>query len=87
MKTNNTKWNILLRILAVLVFAALLTAMLIAMTRAGTSVIMKVAWINFGVYISAMLFIKDKNRRIRIIWTIISVILLATATLIETGSW
>ncbi len=87
MKTNNTKWNILLRILAVLVFVALLTAMLIAMTRAGTSVIMKVAWINFGVYISAMLFIKDKNRRIRIIWTIISVILLATATLIETGSW
>ncbi len=87
MKTNNTKWNILLRILAVLVFAALLTAMLIAMTRAGTSVIMKVAWINFGVYICAMLFIKDKNRRIRIIWTIISVILLATATLIETGSW
>ncbi len=87
MKTNNTKWNILLRILAVLVFAALLTAMLIAMTRAGTSVIMKVAWINFGVYISAMLFIKDKNRRIRIIWTIISVILLATATLIETSSW
>lgn len=87
MKTNNTKWNILLRILAVLVFAALLTAMLIAMTRAGTGVIMKVAWINFGVYISAMLFIKNKNRRIRIIWTIISVVLLAIATLIETGSW
>ncbi len=87
MKTNNTKWNIVLKILAVLVFVALLTAMLIAMTRAGTSVIMKAAWINFGVYISAMLFIKAENRRIRIIWTIASVVLLAIATLIETGNW
>ncbi len=87
MKTKNTNWNIVLKILAVLVFVALLIAMLIAMTRAGTSMIMKAAWINFGIYISAMLFIKDENRLIRIMWTIASVVLLAIATLIETGSW
>ncbi len=87
MKTNNTKWGIVFKILAVLVSVALLTAMLIGMTRAGYGVIMKAAWINFLVYINAMLFIKDENRRMRIIWTIASVVLAGIATLIETGNW